>query len=74
MKIPPHPYRCPLGRLQPQVTDLDVVKERGWRDQHVLVIHASDERLDFVEQAFVRRIGERLYGSTFNNQRGNHHG
>jgi hypothetical protein len=74
MKIPAHPYRCPLGRLQPQATDLDAVKERGWRDQHVLVIHASDARLDFVEQAFVRRIGERLYGDDFNNQRGNHHG
>jgi hypothetical protein len=74
MKIPAHPYRCALGRLQPQVTDLDAVKERGWRDQHVLVIHASDERLDFVEREFVRRIGERLYGSDFNTSGGNHHG
>jgi hypothetical protein len=62
MKIPQHPYRCPLGRLQPNVTDLDAMKERGWRDQAILVVNAADERLDFVEREFVRRIGERLYG------------
>lgn len=62
MRIPPNPYRCPLGRLQPQNTDLDAVKERGWRDERILVVSATDERLDFVEREFVRRIGERLYG------------
>lgn len=69
LKVPTHPYRCALGRLQPQVTDLDAIKERGWRDQHILVVNASDERLDFVEREFVRRIGERLYGKG-----GLHHG
>ena len=67
MKIPVPAYRCPLGRLQPQVTDLDAIKERGWRDQHILVVNATDERLDFIEREFVRRLGERLYG-------GAHHG
>ncbi len=62
MKIPTPAYRCPLGRLQPEVADLDRVKRDGWRDQQTLVIHAGDERLDFVEREFVRRIGERLYG------------
>lgn len=62
MKIPPKHYRCPLGRLQPVITDLDVVKERGWRDERILVVSALDTRLDFVEREFVRRIGERLYG------------
>ena len=62
MKIPQNPYRCPLGRLQPQVTDLDAVKEQGWRDQHILVVNAEDARLDFLEQQLIRRIGERLYG------------
>ena len=62
MKIPTSPYRCPLGRLQPEVTDLDAIKQRGWRDQHILVVNAADERLDFVERELVRRIGERLYG------------
>ena len=62
MKIPTPRYRCPLGRLQPDVQDLDAIKERGWRDQHILVVSEEDARLDFVEREFVRRIGERLYG------------
>ena len=62
MKIPTPQYRCPLGRLQPDVQDLDAIKQRGWRDQRILVVNASDERLDFIEREIVRRIGERLYG------------
>ena len=62
MKVPAPRYRCPLGRLQPQTTDLDAIKERGWREQHILVINASDERLDIIEREIVCRIGERLYG------------
>lgn len=62
MKLPAQQYRCPLGRLQPQGTDLEVIKQTGWRDQHILVVSEQDERLDFVEREFVRRIGERLYG------------
>ena len=63
MNIPTPPYRCPLGRLQPETTDLEVLKQRGWRDQHILVVNEPDERLDFVEREFVRRLGERLYGA-----------
>ena len=62
MKIPAQQYRCPLGRLQPQDSDLDAIKQTGWRDQHILVVSEQDERLDFVEREFVRRLGERLYG------------
>lgn len=62
MRIPTPTYRCPLGRLQPEPVDIEALKQRGWRDQHVLVVNESDERLDFVEREFVRRIGERLYG------------
>ena len=62
MKIPTPTYRCPLGRLQPVPVDIEALKQHGWRDQHVLVVNESDERLDFVEREFVRRIGERLYG------------
>ena len=62
MKIPTPSFRCPLGRLQPDTTDLDAIKQRGWRDQHILVVNAFDERLDFIEREIVRRIGERLYG------------
>ena len=37
MKISTPTYRCPLGRLQPETTDLDAMKQRGWRDQHSVV-------------------------------------
>lgn len=69
MKIPTPTYRCPLGRIQPEPSDLEAMKQRGWRDQHILVVIASDDRLDFIEREFVQRIGERLYG-----QGGVHHG
>ncbi|MQM29305.1 MAG: hypothetical protein CRU78_01650 [Candidatus Accumulibacter phosphatis] len=62
MKIPLQRYRCPLGRLQPDVKDLEAVKETGWREQRILVVSDADERLDFVEREFVRRLGERLDG------------
>ena len=62
MKIPLQRYRCPLERLQPNVTDLEGGKETGWREQRILVVSDTDERLDFVEREFVRRLGERLYG------------
>lgn len=62
MKITPYRYQCPLGRLQPHVTDLDAMKERGWRDQNILVVNAEDKRLDYLERELVRRLGERLYG------------
>ena len=62
MKIPMPTYRCPLARVQPETTDLETMKQRGWRDQHILVVNAADERLDFIEREFIRRIGERLYG------------
>ena len=64
MKIPANTYRCPLGRMQPQTTDLDAIKQTGWRDQHILVVSEQDTRLDFVEREFVRRLGDRLYGGT----------
>ena len=62
MKIPYPHYQSPLGRLQPNVTDLDSIKQRGWRDQNILVVNAEDNRLDYLERELVRRIGERLYG------------
>jgi len=62
MKIPTAHLSLPLGPMQPETTDLEAMKQRGWRDQHILVVNAADERLDFIEREFVRRIGERLYG------------
>lgn len=63
MKIPQPRYQSPLGRMQPTPVDLDAVKQRGWQDQHILVVSEDDERLDFFERQLIRRIGERLYGS-----------
>lgn len=61
-------YRCALGRVQPEALDLDAMKQQGWRDQRILVVNESDERLDFVEREFIRRIGERLYGTVRQSQ------
>lgn len=62
MKIPQQHYRCPLGRLQPDVTDLEAIKQSGWREQHILVVSPDDNRLDWMERELLKRIGERLYG------------
>jgi hypothetical protein len=62
MKIPQPRYPSPLGRMQPESVDLDAVKQRGWQDQHILVVSDADERLDYAERQLIRRIGERLSG------------
>ncbi len=62
MKVPSYQYRCPLGRLQPMTPDLDAVKRQGWQTEHILVVSENDERLDWIEKQFVRRLGDRLYG------------
>ena len=62
MKIPLPRYRCPLGRLQPSVKDLEAIKQRGWREQGILVISAEDQRLDWMERQLLKQIAERLYG------------
>ncbi|MBL0143836.1 MAG: hypothetical protein IPP91_17455 [Betaproteobacteria bacterium] len=64
MRIPEQRYRCPLGQLQGEARmDPEAIKREGWRDQRILVVSDADDRLDFVEREFVRRIGERLYGT-----------
>jgi hypothetical protein len=63
MKTPQNSYRCILGRVQPEVTDLDAIKRNGWQGQHILVIAEHDERIDVFEREIIRRIGDRLYGS-----------
>ncbi len=63
MRTPIPPYRSPLGRMQPEQIDIEAMKQRGWREEHILVVSDSDSRLDFVERELIRRIGERLYGS-----------
>lgn len=63
MDIPSNRYRCPLGKLQPQATDLETLKERGWREQGLLVVSQDDQRLDWMERQLLKNIGERLYGT-----------
>lgn len=62
MKIPSNPYRCSLGQLQSAPMDVDAVKRDGWREQHILVVSEADQRLNAIERALVRKLGERLYG------------
>lgn len=54
-------YRCALGRTTSR-EDPESIKRQGWREQHILVVAASDGRLDFAEREFIRQLGERLYG------------
>ena len=62
MKIPQAHYPSPLGRMLGENVDVQAVKQRGWQDQHILVVSDSDERLNVVERDVIRRIGNRLYG------------
>jgi hypothetical protein len=40
------------------------IKRNGWREQNILVVSANDERLNWAEREFVRRLGKKLYGQT----------
>ena len=64
MKTPQAQYQSPLGRMQGEHIDLDAVKQRGWQEQHILVVSETDERLGTIERQLIRVIGERLYGRT----------
>ena len=64
MKTPQAQYPSPLGRMQGEHIDLDAVKQRGWQEQHILVVSEADERLGTIERQLIRIIGERLYGRT----------
>ena len=41
------------------------VKRDGWREQGVLVIAISDDRLNWPEREMVRQLGEKLYGASY---------
>ncbi|MGH9893121.1 MAG: hypothetical protein ACREA0_14255 [bacterium] len=66
MKIPVPTYRCSLGPMQPELPDLEAVKREGWQAQRILLVSEDDQRLDFAERQFIRRLGERLYGAKEN--------
>lgn len=42
--------------------DAEQVKREGWREQKILVVALSDDRLGWAEQEMVRQLGEKLYG------------
>lgn len=56
-------YRSPLATLQSDPMDIERIKRCGSREQRILEVSACDDRLDFVEREWVRRLGERLYGA-----------
>ena len=40
----------------------DEVKRDGWREQGVLAVSVTDERLSWPERELVRQLGDKLYG------------
>ena len=71
MKAPQAFYPSPVGSMVGENLDVQAVKQRGWQDQHILVVADNDERLNVVERDVIRRIGDRLYGGPV---RGGRHG
>lgn len=71
MNAPQPRYPSPLGSMQGTPIDLHAVKQRGWQEQHILVVADGDERLNTIEREIVRTIGNRLYGGA---ARGGRHG
>lgn len=59
-------YKCPLGNFQPKEMDKEAVKQRGWNDDGILVVHKDDVRLDWAQRETVRQIGNQLYGEKGN--------
>ena len=49
MKIPQPRYPSPLASMLGETVDVDAIKQRGWQDQHILVVSDTDERLNVVE-------------------------
>lgn len=42
---------------------IEQVKRDGWREHSILVVSVEDQRLTWPERAFVRQLGEKLYGN-----------
>lgn len=57
----PQDPQCPLGRLIPNTPDTEKLKREGWQDHRILVVHADDDRLTWVERQVVEIIGKRIY-------------
>lgn len=51
-----------LHDLQPIRPDVEDVKHAGWHNHGILVVSVDDQRLDWVQRAWVEQIGKLLYG------------
>ena len=49
--------------MQTERTDPEAIKRDGWQQQQILVVSASDNRLNWIEREQVRQLGEKLYGT-----------
>jgi len=57
-----NPYRSNLAGMMPTKIDPEEVKRKGWRDDGILVVTDSDQRLNWPEREFITQIGTKLYG------------
>ena len=58
----PQQPKSPLARLQGPTVNAEESKVYGWNRHGILVVAETDDRLNCVEQALVRNLGEKLYG------------
>lgn len=58
-------YRNPLAKLVPSVAneaELEQLKRRAWREEHIMVVRIDDDRLTEFQRELVQMLGEKLYG------------
>ncbi len=53
---------CALGKLIPEVIDVESIKRDGWNDHRILVVRADDARIGWIEKQIIEQIGAKLYG------------
>ena len=53
---------CALGKLIPEVIDVETLKADGWNDHRILVVGADDTRINWMERQVIEQMGERLFG------------
>jgi len=56
----------PLARLLPIAMDAEAIKQNGWCEDRILVVHAEDTRLTRMERQVIENIGNKLYGRKTN--------
>ncbi len=58
----PSAPRCTLARFIPESPDSDKIKKEAWENDGILVVHASDSRLTWIERQIIEAIGKRIFG------------